>query len=149
MPFAARSSQSRALGAGYGTHLVVDESVVFTRGRVRRLGRLCSELIANITPSLNSVRSESEPARADDEIQRAQKKVEQDLSDWLSAGLVDEREAVDVRSAVGELLDGYAVGEATREEASDAYDKISRDVLNLRPSQEAPPIVPETKPRLI
>jgi hypothetical protein len=66
------------------------------------------------TPSLNTERACALPR--DEEIQKANKKVEKDLSDWLSAGLVDEREAVEIRTVVGELLDGYAVGEATRED---------------------------------
>jgi hypothetical protein len=88
------------------------------------------------TPSLNTVRPSAAPA--DEEIQQAKKQVEQDLTDWKAKGLIDEQMADKTRSVITELLDGYASGEATREEVDAIYGKICNAVLKRQPNEHQP-----------
>jgi Helix-turn-helix domain len=67
------------------------------------------------------------------ETQTAKKRVEQELSSWMDEGRLDEGEANKVRTAVAELLDGYAAGDATRGEVEAAYSKIRGVVLKRPP----------------
>lgn len=72
------------------------------------------------------------------QIQRAKKRVEEEVSDWIADGLVPEQEAQKIQTVLDEMLDGYALGECAREQLDDTYVKIRAAVLSRCPSQQRP-----------
>jgi hypothetical protein len=69
----------------------------------------------------------------DEEIRQAKKRVEEEISDWLSDSLISRDKAQEVWTTVTDL----ATDEFTREEAEAAYREIRSAVLRRYPSQEA------------
>ena len=75
-------------------------------------------------------------------LEQWKKRLEEELSGWIANGLVTEREAHEIWTDLGDLLDGYASGECTREQLDDIYGRFRSAILKRHPFQQTPPQTP-------